>query len=141
MIESCSPQLSPSERKVLDAAVSDTVRAHLLMTLWTVKEAYVKAIGEGIGFGLDRIVLEFEPAGPDSNPTQSLPAVNRVTVDGVDVSARGWSWAFGTVGRDPTSATDSTRPYAWATFCRGDQAASKLQHVQWDDFISIFGSA
>jgi len=140
-IRSGSPQLSPYERNVLNAAVSNSIRSHLLMTLWTVKEAYVKAIGEGIGFGLDRIVVEFELSKLDSQSTPSLPAVHRVTVDGENVAARGWSLAFGTIGRDPISVTNSTRSYAWAAFHRGEKDAPELQHVQWDGFIAAFTQA
>lgn len=39
---------TPSERHAL-AALDDAARQHALLVLWTRKEAYLKAIGEGIG--------------------------------------------------------------------------------------------
>lgn len=56
----------------------------LLFALWTVKEAYVKARGDGIGFGLKRIECDGSPA--DFPPLEHLQsATPEVLLDGQPV--------------------------------------------------------
>jgi 4'-phosphopantetheinyl transferase len=52
---------APEEaRLVTEAAESD--RMETFLRLWCLKEAVLKAIGEGIAYGLDRFVFELDPA-------------------------------------------------------------------------------
>lgn len=52
--------------------------------LWALKESYVKATGDGIGFGLERIAFAFD------NERAELPVAATVRVDGIAQS----QWSF-----------------------------------------------
>ena len=73
----------------MSALKSPRDRIRALTTIWCVKEAYVKAIGEGVGFGLDRIEVVFEYADG------SHAEVKGVLVDGRDIQESGWSIGSG----------------------------------------------
>jgi len=47
--------------------------------LWALKESYVKATGDGIGFGLERIAFQFD----DDDGANKLPCRASVRVDGI----------------------------------------------------------
>ena len=53
---------APSETAMLDAC-SDELRAATFVDLWTLKEAYVKAIGRGLGVPLDQFSFAFDDRG------------------------------------------------------------------------------
>jgi 4'-phosphopantetheinyl transferase len=64
---------TPAEQRALEARGADRERA--LLALWTRKEAYLKAIGEGIGSGFQRIevpldadawAMPWQPASPET---------------------------------------------------------------------------
>lgn len=63
--------LSPEERAVASAA-AEPMRAAILATIWVRKEAYVKALGEGLSRSLPDIAIAADAAGPalayDRNP-------------------------------------------------------------------------
>jgi 4'-phosphopantetheinyl transferase len=54
--------LSAGERQEL-AELPDTDRSKRLLALWTLKEAYLKATGEGIGGPLDRVAFTIDREG------------------------------------------------------------------------------
>ena len=121
-------------------------RSKRITTLWTFKECYTKAIGEGVGFGLDRIDLTLGPNGE----------VEGVCVDGEDVRFNGWQYAFGlhkgtapeagaSGNRTAVSLDDGPGPlgkaYGWTVFWRGekdDNWDGELIHVSWEDFLADF---
>ncbi|BEI85254.1 hypothetical protein CcaverHIS002_0506550 [Cutaneotrichosporon cavernicola] len=115
--DSISYQLTPHERLAL-AATRGRVKAKLLTTLWTIKEGYTKAIGEGIAFGLDRI--EVDPGDG---------SVAGVRVDGRDVRKDGWRWAVGSL---------EGGAYGYAVIWRGEESAVEVETVGWDEFIRAF---
>lgn len=78
--EGISDQLTLLEKQSLAMPLSLRDRSLRLTKLWSVKEAYTKAIGEGITFGLERIEVEL---------SASAGKVERVKVDGRDVDERG----------------------------------------------------
>jgi 4'-phosphopantetheinyl transferase len=53
---------SPREIEDLDA-LPEADKARRFQRLWTLKESYLKAVGSGIGGGLDRITFTFENGG------------------------------------------------------------------------------
>ncbi len=55
--------LSARERATFDALPADQRRAAFLR-VWTRKEAYLKATGEGLSFGLDKISVTLAPGDP-----------------------------------------------------------------------------
>jgi 4'-phosphopantetheinyl transferase len=80
--------MTTREKQSFAVPLSDTDRAERLSTLWCIKEAYVKAKGEGIGFGLERIEVTLSADG----------VVEDVSVDGRQVRETGWKVDVGTVG-------------------------------------------
>jgi 4'-phosphopantetheinyl transferase len=110
-------QLTARERLAL-AGTRGRVKAKLLTTLWTIKEGYTKAIGEGIAFGLDRI--EVDPGDG---------SVAGVTVDGRDVREDGWRWAVGSL---------EGGAYGYAVIWRGEEGAVEVEAVGWDQFVRAF---
>jgi 4'-phosphopantetheinyl transferase len=89
-----------------------------LTTLWTLKEGYTKAIGEGVGFGLERINVVFD----------GLNAV-RVEVDGRDIADDGWHFRLGRVGEGMESG--------YAVYWKGREWEG-VEIVQWSQLISVF---
>lgn len=53
---------APGECRAL-ASLAGDARDHGFFLCWTRKEAYVKAVGDGIAFGLDRFEVTLDPAG------------------------------------------------------------------------------
>lgn len=109
----------------LAVSLTPEQRAELLATLWSFKEGYVKATGDGIGFGMERI-------GLDLAPDRKAQAVH---VDGRDVSLDGWEWAYGTEGRVENGGK---RPYGWAVFWKGRKWDGQLHRVPWEEFARSF---
>lgn len=67
---------APAEAKALGALPED-LRQAAFLRLWCAKEALLKAHGQGIGFGLDRVEFRIDPAGKvvpaADNPWQVAP--------------------------------------------------------------------
>jgi hypothetical protein len=93
----------------------------LITLLWTLKEGYVKATGDGIVFGMERIEVELDK----HNCT-----VVSIKVDGVDVKQTGWRWSNGWIG-----------DYGWTVFWKGDDIPTvdaTIEQITWKDFIHPF---
>ncbi|ODO01482.1 hypothetical protein I350_06302 [Cryptococcus amylolentus CBS 6273] len=118
--EGISEQLTLLERQSLAIPLTPRERSQRLTKLWSVKESYTKAIGEGITFGLERIEVELEGPGEGK--------VKTVRVDGKDVGERGWEWRQNDLGED----------YGYAVWWRGDDAEdtgeAQMEHVSWEEF-------
>ncbi|WVF68267.1 hypothetical protein IAT40_003032 [Kwoniella sp. CBS 6097] len=113
----------------------DELRAWALTYMWSLKEGYTKAVGEGITFGMERIEVELNldldlemKAGKvdsldEENSVQSAESVlerlqvRNVTVDGKEVSERGWEYRVGEI-----------EGHGYAVWWRGDEE-SDTNHV------------
>ena len=73
---------APSEAMALQALPPD-LRDAAFLRLWTGKEAVLKAIGQGLSFGLDRVEFELDQFG-------QLGALRRVQHD--QAQTKGWHW-------------------------------------------------
>ena len=118
--EGISLQLTTGEQRFLATVTSEERRAEMVTTLWSLKEAYVKATGDGILFGMERIEVDLDVAG----------VVRRVSVDGKDVKESGWDLAYGTIGGHPK--------HGWAAYWTGDKWDGQVNKVSWADFASHF---
>lgn len=92
------------------------------MTIWCAKEAYIKAVGEGLGFDLGRIEVLLDP---DTE-------IRSVLVDGLDIKQAGWILASGYLDDEA---------YRWVSIHEGaqptDMARVIAEAVEWQDVISI----
>ena len=114
-------QLLHSERQVLAVNLSKEERARRITTFWTFKEGYTKAIGEGIGFGLERIKVDMDDDGQ----------VQVVSVDGRDIKEDGWKWESGWIG--------ANNKYGWVAIWRGDEDSSgDVELISWNCFAKPF---
>lgn len=73
---------APAESKAL-RAVPEATRDAAFLRLWTGKEAVLKALGEGISFGLDRVEFELDGTG-------NVVALRHVASPLAETS--GWNW-------------------------------------------------
>lgn len=136
--EGIQDQLTIPERLALAVPLSDEARARAVTILWTLKEGFVKATGEGIGWGLERISVDFSVnlnPSDDTHPTGSASSarsvstpqitVKQVTVDGLDAADLGWYYRTGEV-----------EGHGYAIWVKGEpNSREQLQMVEWDNFI------
>ncbi|ORX37688.1 hypothetical protein BD324DRAFT_392012 [Kockovaella imperatae] len=128
-----SEQLTHDERHSLAIPMTIHARSKRISTLWTFKECFVKALGEGIGFGLERIALTLAPDG----------TVDGVCVDGEDVRWDGWKWAAGFHRVDePMGGKELPEEYGWTVFWKSDEldGGGDLVHISWDSFLGVFSN-
>ena len=59
---------SEKEREMIENA-AESERDLLFFTLWTLKEAYIKAIGKGLSYPMDEVEFTFENDAVTSNIT------------------------------------------------------------------------
>lgn len=118
-------------------------RAQRLTTLWTLKEGYTKAVGQGIVFGMERIEVDLGPKGE----------VRDVCVDGRPVGLDGWKYATGRLGRRDTGAAAAGieglgegavsaregEEVGWAAYWREkEEWDGQVRVVQWDELVRTF---
>lgn len=81
---------APSEWRLIRSPAPDCADQRAVdrfFVLWALKEAYVKATGDGIGFGLARLAFHFDPPHDDD---ERLPTTAQLTVDGAPMQ----HWLF-----------------------------------------------
>jgi 4'-phosphopantetheinyl transferase len=98
-----------SERRAMTVPLSTRQRAERLTTLWCVKEAYVKAIGEGVGFGMERIDVDLDDEG----------TLRGVRVDERPLSDSSWNVQVGILDGE----------YIWACVHESDQTSSSSEKI------------
>lgn len=84
------------------------------------KEGYTKAVGEGVGFGLERINVVFDGL-----------EVMRVEVDGRDIGDDGWKWRLGRIGEGMQAG--------YAVYWK-DTEWTGVEIVEWAQLVSTFDS-
>lgn len=95
-------------------------RAERLARLWVVKEAYVKAIGEGIVFGLQRIDVNLAHDG----------TLVKVTVDGKTLDETGWSAYLGSL----------VNGYIWACVTESSEETTQPKTISYQQIIDAMQS-
>lgn len=129
----------------LAVPLSTADRSQRLTTLWTLKEGYTKAVGQGIVFGMERIEVDMGPKGE----------VWDVCVDGRPVGLDGWKYATGQLGKadlgDGSAQVDleglgegavvsrEGEEVGWAAYWRGkEEWDGKVRVVHWDELVRTF---
>jgi hypothetical protein len=100
--------------------LSPSEKAERLTKIWCLKEAYVKAIGEGVGFGLRRIDVSLTDDG----------SLNSVKVDGKLLEDGGWSVELGILEGG----------YIWACITESSEKLGEPRIVPHQDIINVMRS-
>uniref|UniRef100_A0A1A5ZX80 holo-[acyl-carrier-protein] synthase n=1 Tax=Kwoniella dejecticola CBS 10117 TaxID=1296121 RepID=A0A1A5ZX80_9TREE len=143
--EGISYQLTLQEKLSMSVPMSDEERNDKLMKLWTLKEGYTKAVGEGITFGMERIEVILDKEGK----------TDRVKIDGKDSSEIGWEWRQGIVAEDdegrnevgegqaeegevPWQKQKQKQKCVYALWWRGEDAYphedASMRYIPWAEF-------
>lgn len=110
-------QMAMPERRSISLPLSPGEKAERLTRIWCIKEAYVKAIGEGVGFGLQRIEVCLGDDG----------SLEGVKVDGKSLGDNGWMVSLGTL-----------EGYIWA--CVTEKSSEQMAEpkiVSYRDIIDV----
>jgi 4'-phosphopantetheinyl transferase len=118
-------EMTITEKQRLAAIASPADQILALSTLWTIKECYTKAIGEGIVFGMERIAITL---------SDDKPEPESIRVDGTDL---------GEMGRKVQTGWLEDKQYRWAVISLGEGAETiqndaTLELIEWDDFVKVF---
>jgi 4'-phosphopantetheinyl transferase len=108
-----------SERRGMAVPLSPREKAERLTKIWCLKEAYVKAIGEGVGYGLQRIDVSLRD---DEVPVS-------VKVDGKALEDDGWSVELGIL-----------EGYVWACITESSEKLGEPRIVPYQDIINVMHS-
>jgi 4'-phosphopantetheinyl transferase len=109
-----------SERKGMALPLSPKEKAERLTKIWCLKEAYVKAIGEGVGFGLQRIDVSLSNNG----------VLEGVKVDGKVLEDNGWSVELGILEEG----------YIWACITESSERLGEPRTVPYQNIIKVMHS-
>jgi 4'-phosphopantetheinyl transferase len=122
-VERCRPELAGDAVAACVFAASETAalralpaaaRAEAFFTVWTCKEAFVKALGCGLAAGLDRFAVSLEDPHPIVRDVDGVPLTGwtlstldpapgyaaALAVEGSDWQLRSWHWT-GHLALDP----------------------------------------
>jgi phosphopantetheinyl transferase len=108
-----------SERRAMALPLSPRDKADRLTKIWCLKEAYVKAIGEGVGYGLQRIDVSLSDDG----------VLESVKVDGKVLKNEGWSVELGIL-----------EGYVWACITESGERLGEPRIVPYQDIINVMHS-
>lgn len=120
--EALQEALSPTERRALQSSAL-SVRGKMLAMMWAAKEAYVKALGAGVTFGLQRIDVHVK--------TDCL--VESIEVDGTNMLHQNWIWSSGWL---------DDYQFAWVAIDRSHTVQQGLEpeHLAWNDLCADLSS-
>ncbi|WRT69743.1 uncharacterized protein IL334_006734 [Kwoniella shivajii] len=130
--EGISYQLTLSEKQSLSIPMSEDERCKRLMRMWTLKEGFTKAVGEGITFGLERIEVHLAS-------TQQAGDIEKVLIDGKNSVDIGWEYKIGQVEDNYWAVwwrgtDDETEAKAEANLEGQSQRELDVINVNWDEF-------
>lgn len=77
-------QLTPSEIQALHSRADQPQRLHYALALWTLKEAYIKATGDGLHFDLQRLDFHL----PNLDETSEFTTAGFARLDGAPLRGR-----------------------------------------------------
>ena len=97
--------------------LSPKEKAERLTTIWCLKEAYVKAIGEGVGYGLQRIDVSLSDDG----------GLVSLQVDGMVLEDEGWSVELGILDGG----------YIWACITESSEKLGEPRIVPYQNIINV----
>ncbi|CEQ39658.1 SPOSA6832_01185 [Sporobolomyces salmonicolor] len=100
-IEGIAEQLASGENAALASLSDESAKLRHALALWTLKEAYTKATGDGLLFDLKRIgfELDFRPTLPsDSNARGDEMTIGRAALDGRGLA--GWTFRLVELAED-----------------------------------------
>lgn len=123
-------KMTVRERQMVGGCTTRDAKARALITIWCAKEAYVKALGEGVGFGLERIDVVISDQSPQV----------MVKVDGHDIREAGWSVMDGYL---------EEKAYRWVCIAQvepeDDLQRPRLRpepiSIRWTDMVADLQSA
>lgn len=142
-----------TEKQNLSTLSSTAQRTRALTTLWTIKECYTKAIGEGIVFGMERIAVTLTCNASDDGEGEAELEPRSVRVDGKDLRELGWGLQCGWLGpgQGPNGEEGQQggegEAYRWVVIHRAGQGIDSegtiiggcsIEVVDWKAFASIF---
>ena len=108
----------------MSTPMSSREKAEKLTRIWCIKEAYVKAIAEGVGFGLQRIDVSLSDS--DSVNGNDKKILAEVKVDGKDIDKDGWTVDLGVLEEG----------YIWAYVSESSEIATP-KIVQYQQIIDV----
>jgi hypothetical protein len=106
-----------SERRGMALPLSSKEKAERLTKIWCLKEAYVKAVAEGVGFGLQRIDISLNDDG----------VLVSVKVDGKALEDEGWSVELGILEGG----------YIWACMTDSSERLGEPRIIPHQDIINV----
>ncbi|GAA5886053.1 hypothetical protein JCM6882_004246 [Rhodosporidiobolus microsporus] len=86
-------QLTPAEQRALSSYTDSTGKLRHALALWTLKEAYIKATGDGLHFDLLRLSFRLDfPSSSSSSSALSPSSIGSAQLDGKPL--QGWRFSL-----------------------------------------------
>ncbi|BGP32297.1 hypothetical protein JCM10296v2_004078 [Rhodotorula toruloides] len=95
LVETMRDQLDPFELRQIQSTASEATRLAHALAFWTLKEAYIKAIGEGLHFDLRRLRFDLDAVHEEPFAGSTSRLAGRAFVDRTE--AVGWRFRLAKV--------------------------------------------
>ncbi|BGP24861.1 hypothetical protein JCM10295v2_003781 [Rhodotorula toruloides] len=134
-IETMGDQLDTTELQVIRSAATEEARLGLALAFWTLKEAYIKAIGEGLHFDLRQLRFDLDDVQDGDLASSTNGRAGQAFVDGIE--AVGWRFRLAKVaGR--TGEEDYWLASAWCDKNgRGEVELRMEEHSGWLHVVTL----